>query len=107
MNNETRITEHAYLRMKQRMGLGKKACDRIVTKVRALGINTDNSYGKLKDYIHEQSIKYENNIEAVVYGEIVYIFKRELETLTLITVYLLPNQLKTISRVNMKRLAVN
>lgn len=45
MPNNIRITDHAYQRMKERMGLNKKAAKRMMSIVYKSGICKDNTTG--------------------------------------------------------------
>lgn len=100
------ITKHAYLRSKERLGLNKKATNRIAEKVLEQGVNIDNSYGRLNEYIEKQNNKYSEDFDTYIYGEVVYIFHKVLEKLVLVTMYLLPNELKKIASVYIRKINV-
>ena len=69
------ITEHAYDRMKQRLGWGRKTADRMAEIAYVEGVKHGETNGKLYRYIsaHELSYMKKGNCFKM-YGETVYCF---------------------------------
>lgn len=89
-----KITRHGKERMKQRLGLPKRAIRRHLKIVVDDGLRHKDLNGSLLSYINWQVIKYKykcNN--PIVHGHHLYIFNDQ----TLITVVELPTKLKTLA----------
>ena len=91
------ITEHAYDRMKQRLGWSRKAADRMAGVAYEEGIKHGETNGKLYRYITAQALAYMRKGNCIkIYGEAVYCFvnRKDDETeetvATLITVWNIP-----------------
>ena len=89
------VTNHAYDRMKERVGIGKKAADRLCKKAYSDGIGRDNAKGRLYRYItSEMRNCHEKSINIRIYGEMVYCFLEDPDSVVLVTVFWLPAKLK-------------
>ena len=95
MTTSIRITDHACKRIKERMGLNKKAAIRMVDIAYKSGIGKDNVKGQLYRYIELKSETYESGEKKIIiYGEMVYCFMDYDNVSVLITVYRIPNNLR-------------
>ncbi len=95
------ITKHAYDRMKERLGLSKKAANRMAEVAYAEGIRHGETNGRLYRYISAQAYPYMKKGYCLkIYGEAVYCFingkdEEAEETITsLVTVWVIPQNLK-------------
>ncbi len=95
------ITDHAYYRMKERLGFNKKAANRMATVAYSEGIAHSDTTGSLYSYISSKSYDHMINGHCIkIYGEAVYCFKNEKVTrkgemlVLLLTVWDIPNQFK-------------
>ena len=103
MNKSTRtgktdpfVTKHGYSRMKERMGLGKKATERMTLKAFYEGITCNElKKGHLKEYLSQKE-KLPGSAQCVkVYGQTVYFFVTDgKDKIGLITVFQLPKDLQ-------------
>ena len=82
------VTDHAYVRMKQRLGLGKKAADRMAERACTRGLIEEEISGRLGEYL-KQNPEYHNVDRArkFLYGEYVYVFLVDDNALLLVTVF--------------------
>ncbi len=95
------ITKHAYDRMKERLGLSKKAAARMAGLAFADGIRHGETNGRLYRYISSQASSHrKKGCCPKIYGEAVYcfIYCKDAETdetmTTLVTVWVVPQNLK-------------
>ncbi len=88
------ITEHAFDRAKERLGLNRRATERMALKAFVAGKKHAQCKGQLKKYIDGIYLQYENCNNVRLYGEALYLFHNN----KLITIYNLPNELKPISK---------
>lgn len=88
------ITRHAQERAKERLGLNKKAIERTAKKAYENGIRHGQTNGNLYKYIsgicRKSMIK---GSEIILYGDVVYCFKKDNDIVKLCTVYLIPHNL--------------
>ena len=84
---EIRITEHAYMRMKERNGWGKKAAGRMATKIYETGEDMMNSTGYMRRLIRSKVRK--TGGRYILYGNNVYVYREK----ALITTYPMPHLL--------------
>lgn len=84
------ITEHAFDRAKERLGLNEAAFKKIVLRAWLDGIKHKDTKGTLNQYITKLYMRYKNANNIRIYGEVVYVFSNQ----TLITVYQVPSELK-------------
>ena len=82
------ITQHAYDRARERLGLNKNSFERLVEKALISGRKANTFKGIIKKYLDKLSITYKTS--PVVYGEYLLFFVGE----KLITTYQLPSNLK-------------
>ncbi len=111
MNNISEVTEtknvyisqHGYERGKERLGLKKKAFERIVDKAFLKGLDEKEMSGSLYTYF-QNKIEYLGNMGHTekqffkIYGENIYVFSKSLKKgylPTLITVMHVPTELKS------------
>lgn len=80
------ITEHAYLRMRQRNGWSKKTANRMIKRIYVNGLRPEELKGYKKKWIIYRKYNGSQNDEYVLYGDHVYIFNGNV----LITSYQLP-----------------
>lgn len=80
------VTRHASMRMKQRLGLNKKASERIAYRAFERGFDGSNITGMMPVFLME-TLNYEQESKKILYGENIYIFGREEDNFALITVY--------------------
>jgi hypothetical protein len=90
--NKVILTNHAYDRMKERVGIGKKAADRLSEKAYAAGIDRNSVKGRLQKYIESKELR--NSSKCKIYGEMVYCFSDNCEGAILMTVFWIPTSLR-------------
>jgi hypothetical protein len=95
------VSDHAYIRIKQRMGLGHGAANKIAETAFEEGISHSETTGRLNKYISGQMVQYpKQGLCVKIYGEMVYFFGSTRKTETgecfavLVTVIYIPNNLK-------------
>lgn len=89
------ISNHAYVRGKERLGLGKRAFDKIVNLALSKGVKHSQLSGKLKRYVDSIYFKTQRKgSNIVLYGEYLFIFQHSF----LITVLNLPNDFKSYKK---------
>lgn len=80
------ISRHAAERLKERCGLNKKACERMVQKAFDEGIKHSQTKGRLNKWVTGLYFKNETANNIRLYGDKAYIFCEE----TLVTVIQIP-----------------
>ena len=90
MDPDIRITDHAFDRIKERLGLSKKAAQRIALKAYAEGIQHEQTTGALRRYLDKIYISHGKSSGTRIYGEHLWLFREQ----TLLTVLYLPTELK-------------
>lgn len=98
MEAKVEITNHTYDRIKERMGLNRRAADRIVPVAYRDGIQHSETTGNLYKYICSRTRSYKKKGTCFkIYGENVFCFvnqkdKESWEKIgTLLTVWIIPN----------------
>ena len=92
------ISNHAFERMHERLGLNKKAIIRMVEKVYKLGLTHSQASGNLYKYISQQHNLYKHKGSCIkIYGENVFIFNQQVDKIIPVTVFQLPNNLKSLA----------
>lgn len=86
------ITEHAYLRAKERLSLNHKSFYKLATKAYKKGIKHSDTKGSLNKYIASIWFKYKNASNVRIFGENIFLFNKNV----LITVYQVPNEFKRL-----------
>ena len=101
MNTNVIVTDHAYKRVKERMGLNRSAADKLSSKAFSRGIRHTETRCILHKYIDERCTSDTRKGNDVrIYGEFVYCFlthkggRNNKDTTRLLTVYGIPNELK-------------
>jgi hypothetical protein len=84
------VTDHAFRRAKERLGLNSKAFSRMAMKSFIAGKKHKDCKGQLKKYIDKIWLEQRQANNIRIYGEVLYLFRNNY----LITVYQLPNDLK-------------
>ncbi len=82
------ISRHAYTRMKERNGWGKKAAARMLHKIYSQGLRPAQVKGYLKGWIRERMERASKGTELILFGEKLYIFNRN----TMLTVLPTPTR---------------
>lgn len=95
------ITNHAYERAKERLGWTQKVLDKMSSKALSEGIKHSDTKGRLNKYITATYFSYKSANNIRIYGENVYLFDKDV----LITIYQLPNNLKTHGNITQKNRA--
>ena len=87
----TRITDHAYDRLKERNGWSRKTADRMVERVFTQGAHAHEIKGYLRPLIESKMIEAaEKDIsDIILYGDVLYVFGR---ANTLVTMYPAPTR---------------
>ena len=92
------ISRHAFERMHKRLGLNKKAIIRMAEKAYELGLTHSQASGNLHKYISQQNNLYKHKGSCIkIYGENVFIFNQQVNKIILVTVFQLPNNLKSLA----------
>lgn len=82
------ITQHAYEKGRERLGLKPNAFEKVVACAFCYGVEPQETKGELKKYI-KHLFEEHNNTDARIYGENIYIFSGN----RLVTVYRLHTNL--------------
>lgn len=80
------ISRHAAERLKERCGLNKKACERMIQKAFDEGVRHGQTKGRLNKWVTRLYFKNQNANNIRLYGDKAYIFCGE----TLVTVIQIP-----------------
>lgn len=83
------ISDHAYKRAKERLGLNGRSFGRLARKAFSAGIRHHQTKGKLKRFIDGLHLRNRSVDNIRIYGEHVYLF----QGIFLVTVYRLPGEL--------------
>lgn len=102
INSEFRlvISDHAYLRGKQRLGLKKSAVDRMARKAWCFGTPRDKCGKSLRTYLDQTAMEHadaEDRYKLHIYGHHIYVFRTRPEDggiFCLTTILLVPNELR-------------
>lgn len=89
---EISISDHAFIRAKQRLGMDKMATRRIAMKAFVAGKKHHACKGALKSYLDKVYLEYENCNNMRIWGEAIWLFAGNV----LVTVYNIPNDLKNL-----------
>lgn len=87
------VTNHAGLRIRERIGANKKSVQAIADRALQIGLSHSDLTGKLKRYIDATYLKCKTANNIKIYAEKVYLFNGA----TLITVISLPTGLKRLA----------
>lgn len=101
------ITDHAYTRFKERVGINKKAANRLTEKAYCNGIGLEETSGRLSQYVLGKTKAHERNNNCIkIYGEMVYCFLLEPNGIFLLTVLNVPSDLKKQALLIQKKMRV-
>ena len=104
------VTRHGYDRMKERMGLGKKATERMIVKVYNEGLSCQElEDANLKEYMHRKGSDPASTKSFKIYGQSLYCFATKhqvngIDEVCLITTFPLPRKLRNAATDQQKRL---
>lgn len=93
------VSNHANSRMRERIGINKKSCQRLAEKAYNDGIASIDATGELRNYMNYVANKHHNNAFVRLYGDKVFIYAKEFDEiakttkLILVTVIQIPNNL--------------
>ena len=97
---ELQVSRHGERRARQRVGIPKKAVDRMARTALERGIGHEQATGKLRDYIGWLYEKYDGNGNNIrVYGDKVYVFHDAI----LITVLNVPGEHRKAARFQLEK----
>lgn len=82
------ITNHAKKRIRQRAGIGKKACYRMATNAVERGVNRTQLTGSVRRYLDKLYFSHEDCTDIIVYAGKVFVFVKTI----LVTVMNLPGR---------------
>ena len=82
------VTNHAKKRIRQRAGVGKKACHRLAVNAVERGINREQLTGSVRRYLDKLYFSHEDCSDIIVYAGKVFVFVKSI----LVTVMHLPSQ---------------
>lgn len=91
---EIEITNHAYDRMKERLGWNRKAGERMACRAYTDGITHGETRGSLHRYLDSVFLSYGNATQMRIYGEALFLFSGS----RLLTVYALPTKYRRKKR---------
>lgn len=94
------VTKHANKRIRERVGISKKASKKLAKKVLKEGLDPSELDGKIKEYVDRVISKSKNGNNIKFYNEKIYIFANEF----LLTVIPLPKHLMKVSLKLRKRI---
>ncbi|MBN8668750.1 MAG: hypothetical protein J0M30_14730 [Chitinophagales bacterium] len=89
---EIEISDHAFIRTKERLGMDKRAARRIALKAYVAGKKHGACKGRLKSYLDQVYREYENCNNMRIWGEAIWLFAGNV----LVTVYNIPHELKPL-----------
>ncbi len=84
------ISNHAYDRGKERLGLSKKSIDRMAEKVLEKGIHGTDLKGSIYSWIQNKLDNHERTGDIYVYGDKAWVYSRKPNCILLITVLNIP-----------------
>lgn len=90
MENNIEITNHAFDRAKERLSLNRKSFQRLAEKAFSDGLKHSDVKGRLHRYLDKTFLEYRQASNIRIYGENMFLFRDNV----LITVYLVPNELR-------------
>jgi hypothetical protein len=102
------ITRHAYERARERLNWSERTLERMLERVHWLGITSGRCSAAVRRFL-ESKVREETSqgggVYAVIHGEVLFIFRRTSAEgcSTLVTLYLLPAQLRAQRRREFQR----
>lgn len=94
MDNSIQITDHAYDRMKERLGWSRKAGERMAQKAYLEGQTHGETRGSLHRFLDGVFLSHGNANNLRIYGEALFVFCGN----KLITVYALPTRYRKLQK---------
>ncbi len=94
MSATLHITEHAFRRAKERLGLSRSATERMAARTFSEGVRHNEVAGALKSFLDDVFLSRRTADNARVYGEIVWVFSGH----SLLTVLWVPLDLRAAAR---------
>ena len=85
-----KITEHAYMRAKERLSLSAESLDRLAERAYNEGLKHSDTRSRLNRWMDGLYLEHRSADNIRLYGENAFIFSKE----TLITVFQVPNDLR-------------
>lgn len=92
------VSMHAEKRMIERLGINKRAVQRLAEKAYKDGIRHKDAVGRLKKWMTYRFSQNRNANNMRVYGEFLYVFCGNI----LVTVYIVPNELRKLVSISAK-----
>ena len=86
--NDLVISQHAYMRMKERNGWSKKASTRMLQKIYSEGVRSNQVKGYLKGWVNDKADYAMEGRELILFGEKLYVFNEK----TMLTVLPVPSR---------------
>jgi hypothetical protein len=94
------LTDHAAARARQRMGLCRRAAERMARRAYDYGLRRTDTHGQLRHWL-DGKLAFHGHPDMRIYGEHVWVFGVH----QVITVLWLPNELRAHARKQFHRLA--
>lgn len=94
-NSKVHVTQHAYIRAKQRCGWNSTALERMSKKAFESGLKRSNTKGLLKKYLDDVWAEYRNGNNLRLYGEMLFVFSNH----SLVTIWNLPVKFRSLAKV--------
>ena len=88
--DEVIITDHAYRRGKERLGLSKKSIEKMALISFTTGRTADKLPKQLRQYLVKLQMRHDKNAIIRIYGNHIFVFVNNI----LLTIFLLPNDYK-------------
>lgn len=82
------VTNHAKKRIRQRAGVGKKACQRLAANAVERGVNRTQLTGSVRRYLDKLYFSHDDCTDIIVYSNKVFVFAKTV----LVTVMHLPSK---------------
>lgn len=92
INSDTKVTNHAKDRMKERLGINISAQQKMADKAYKFGIKHNETSGSLKRFLDREYLSHKEADNMRIYGDFLYLFCNK----NLITVIVLPNKYKKV-----------
>lgn len=87
------VSQHAYTRARERLSWNRSAIERMAERAFIDGAAPEVTKGLLKLYLNEKKARYLYS-DVRIYGEYMYFYARTCPGYVLVTVYMVPNDLK-------------
>ena len=97
----TNISKHGAMRMRQRMGIPKKATQRIAERAFERGLKREDAKGAVRKWMNDSFYAYGTGDNMRMYGDKLYIFCDN----TLVTVLQVPTEIKDKAQILKKKVS--